>query len=437
MSANTQKPEIGIVGLWHLGCTLSACWANLGHRVRAVDLDAELVKNLSSGQPPVYEPNLSETIQSEMKAGRLSFSTKIEDLRSCKFVFVTYDTPVREDDSPDAAAVEEVIESVGDLLNPGSVIVISSQLQVGSSRRLRERLQKKGKKVEIVYSPENLRLGEAIQCYTKPGHIVIGADQAEAGAAVEALFAPMQAQLLKMDLASAEMTKHGINSFLACSINFANQIANLCEATGADFSKVSSAMKHDPRIGKSAYLAAGIGFSGGTLGRDLQVLESINKDQAKGRSPLFGEIWRYNRSRLRVVRERSEKLLGTLAGKRIALFGMTYKPGTSTLRRSLPLEVAQDLVAAGAKIHAYDPKANFAEVELPTSIQVCKSAYEAAQDVDLVVLMTEWPEFAQLDFAQLKKAMGGVNLFDTKGIFRAKRDEIEKHGIKLHWIGQG
>lgn len=436
MTSALEKPQIGIVGLWHLGCTLAACWSKLGHRVQAVDLDAGLISQLEQGKAPVFEPGLDEILQAESKAKRLAFSTALESLRDCKFVFVTYDTPVREDDSPDASTVEETILGLGEILQSGSIVVISSQLAVGSSRKLRERFAKSGKKIEIVYSPENLRLGEAIACYTRPGHIVLGADDEAAANAVEALFAPMHAACLKMDLASAEMSKHGINSFLACSIHFANQLANLCEETGADFAKVAAAMKHDPRIGKSAYLAAGVGFSGGTLGRDLQVLESVNREKAKGRSPLFGEIWRYNRSRRQVVRERCEKLLGSLQGKRIAMLGMTYKPGTSTLRRSLPLEVAKDLVAAGARVQAFDPKADFRDVSFPSSIVVCKSAYEAAHSADMLVLMTEWPEFRDLDAARLKAELARPIVFDTKGLLRAKREEWGRLGIALHLIGQ-
>ena len=287
-----------------------------------------------------------------------------------------------------------------------------------------------------MYSPENLRLGEALACYRRPGHIVIGADSESAAVGVEKLFAPMAAACLRMSLPSAEMAKHAINSYLAASITLANQWADLCAAIGADFSDVAAAMRQDPRIGPRADLASGIGFSGGTLGRDLQTLDWLNREQAGGRAPLFGEIWRYNKARAQVVALRCEQALGSLPGKVIALLGMTYKPGTSTLRRSLSLEVAEDLAKRGAVLRAFDPKADWTGARVPSGLTACDSPYEAARGADLLAVLTEWPDFLTLDFGRIKSAMARPVLFDTKDMLKARHGELERLGFQVLAIGR-
>ncbi|TKB70445.1 MAG: UDP-glucose/GDP-mannose dehydrogenase family protein [Nitrospira sp.] len=427
---------IGVVGLWHLGCTIAASWAKMGHQVRAVDLDEGVVGKLAQGQPPIYEPGLEKAICDGMASGALLFSGSVKELGDCRFVFLAYDTPVREDDTSDLTIIHEVIGRIGPHLAPKTVVIVSAQLPVGTARDLRARLKSWETSLELVYSPENLRLGEALACYARPGHIVIGADDPHVAAEVESLFAPMQATCLKMNLPSAEMTKHGINSFLAVSITLANHWADLCAIVGADFSDVSAAMKHDPRIGMRAYLTAGIGFSGGTLGRDLRVLDQLNQDSAREAAPLFGEVWRYNQARSQVVRRRCQETIGSLNGRTIALLGITYKPGTSTLRRSLPLEVAEDLAKHGVCLRAYDPKADWSEATLPTGLSVYRSAYEAVTGADMAVLLTEWPEFLELDYSRMKAAMSSPILFDTKGLLKSRVIELEGMGFRILLIGR-
>lgn len=430
------QPLIGVVGLWYLGCTIAACWAKLGFVVRAVDLDEEVVRGLREGRPPIYESGLGEAIRSAVEQGKISFSTSVESLASCQFVFVAYDTPIRDDDTSDLTVIEEMISKMGPHLDPRAIVIVSAQLPVGTSGNLRSHLKQICDTVELVYSPENLRLGEAIACYSRPGHIVIGADSEGAAAAIEELFAPMEAVCLKMGLTSAEMTKHAINSFLAASITLANQWADLCAVVGADFFDVAGAMKHDPRIGKRAYLTPGIGFSGGTLGRDLQVLDQLNRQRAGDISSIFGDIWHYNRTRWGVVRARCEQVLGSVEKKKVALFGMTYKPGTSTLQRSLPLEVAKDLVRQGAAVRVFDPKANWGEAQLPSGLTVCDSPYEAVSGGDLLVLLTEWPDFLTLDYSRIKAAMSKSILFDTKDMLRSQHRDLERLGFQVLTIGR-
>lgn len=429
-------PQIGVVGLWHLGCTIAASWSGLGHAVRAVEFDPAVARDLANGQAPLFEPGLDDSLRASIAAGLLSVSSAPDSLAGCAFVFVAYDTPVRDDDTSDTTVIENALERIAPHLDRGCIVVMSAQLPVGTARRLRERLKAQSADAELVYSPENLRLGEALACYKSPGHIVIGADDPAAGDAVERLFAPMAATCIRMSLPSAEMAKHGINSFLATSITFSNQIADLCSASGADFADVAAAMRRDPRIGQRAYLTAGIGFSGGTLGRDLRVLDEVSEARAGGAAPLFGELWRYNQQRSAVVRRRCEQVLGPIAGRTIALLGMTYKPGTSTLRRSLPLEVARQLGEAGATLRAFDPRADWTTDKLPRGLTTCRDAYEAATGADALVILTEWPEFRELDYQRIRTAMAGRLLFDTKDLLIKERDRLTAAGFQMIGIGR-
>jgi UDPglucose 6-dehydrogenase len=426
-----MTPTLAVVGLWHLGCTIAAAWTRLGYGVRAVDPSAEVVRGLEEGRPPLFEPGLAESIAAGLAARTLVVSTDPAAVRHCRFVFLAHDTPVGEDDSSDLAPIWEAVEACVPHMDPGAILVISAQLPVGSAREIRQHLRQVNPTLEVVYSPENLRLGEALRCYLEPGHVVIGADSVEAGDAVEALFAPMKARAFRMNLPSAELVKHCINSFLAASVTLANQWADVAGAAGADFAEVVPALRADPRIGARAYLTPGIGFSGGTLGRDLRVLDEINRTALHGRAPIFGDIWRYNQRRVEVVGRRAEEILGALRGCRVALLGMTYKPGTSTLRRSLPLGVARDLLARGATVCAHDPKADWTEVTLPPQLQVAKTAYEAAEGTDLLVLLTEWPDYRELDFRRLAGTMRQRYVLDTKGFWKAQGDALRVAGLTL------
>lgn len=429
-----MKTRIGVVGLWHLGCVLSASWSILGHDVVGIDFDQTLVAELAEGRPPLYEPQLSEAIAKGLAAQRLAFSTDPHLLAERDVIFLAYDTPVDEEDRPDTEVLIRAIETCGPHLASSGVVVVSSQLPVGFSDQIRERLNAVAPGVDLVYSPENLRLGEAIDCYLKPGHIVIGGESDAARAKVIDLFRPMNATILEMDLASAELAKHAINAYLATSITFINQLADVSHAVGADILDVIKVMRNDPRIGPQAYLSPGLGFSGGTLGRDLQVLDAVNRDYGLD-ATLFGDIWAYNNHRYHVVTRLLTNELGGLDGRTIVLLGITYKPGTSTFRRSLPLAVAIHLLTAGSEVRVYDPKADFGgEVEVPDGLKRYADPLEAAVDADAVVLLTEWPEFQDIDFSAMKNRMGRPLILDTKNFL--VECGLESRGYRYIGIGR-
>lgn len=428
-----RVPRIAVVGLWHLGCVLCAAWSKLRHEVVGVDFDLERISSLRQGRAPLYEPALDEALASGMAEGRLSYSSSAVDIREADFVFLADDTPVLDDDRCDLTVLEQALARLAPHFKEDVIVIVSSQMPVGTCRRWRTDLRASRPSLELVYSPENLRLGEALSCYLNPSHIVIGVETETAWECTSELFAPMKARLFRMNLNSAEMVKHGINSFLAMSVTFSNQLADLCQETGGDFQQVVQVLRSDPRIGERAYLSTGLGFSGGTLGRDLRVLEEESR-RAGDVSPLFGQLWSYNRQRSTVVARRLTSLLGSLSGKRIGVQGLTYKPGTSTLRRSRPLEVVQDLLSQGAEVQAFDPRADWSEATIPRGLVRAPSALAVGEGADAVVLLTAWPEFRDLDLQALAKKMRGRVLFDAMNLWVGRPAE-DYRGLNYVRIG--
>ena len=359
--------------------------------------------------------HLSEIIQIGLQQGFLHFSNDANSLSECDFVFLAYDTPVNEDDSSDTSILERAVGDLANVMKNDSVLVVSSQSPVGFCRQLRSRLREKNKSLELAYSPENLRLGEAIQCYLSPGRIILGTESPAAERKCRELFAQIQADTLCMNLESAEMVKHGINSFLAMSIVFANHLADICETAGARIDDVVRGMKTDPRIGAKAYLSCGIGFSGGTLGRDLQVLSRKNSER-KGYAKIFSVIHELNSERKSSIIERIARILGGIEGRSVGILGLTYKPGTSTLRRSLPLEIVNLLIDRKANAKVYDPKADYGELGPELRFKVASSIKDAAEGADILILLTEWPNFKAYDWQHLPQLMRQPFLLDTKNV---------------------
>ena len=420
------KPTIGIVGLWHLGCVAAAAWLKLGHQVIACDFDLRLIDSLSQGKAPLYEPDLDASLLSGLEKKQITFSLDPSSLKACEFIFMTYDTPVNEQDLYDLHILEEALEKISPHLSSEAVLIISSQVPVGTCKKWQNKL-----KNPIVYSPENLKLGEAIANYLRPGHIVFGCNKEKALLRVRDLFSSIPATYITMDLNSAEMTKHAINAFLASSITFANQLSDACGLSGAHFKQVTQAMKHDPRIGNKAYIKAGVGFSGGTLGRDLRILSQINTSRGGGTFPFFQEIWQHNRQRPKLLVYKMGRILGQFPQKTISFLGVTYKPGTSTLRRSIPLEMARDFTRKGAKVKIFDPKADWSEIEPIEGIIKVQNPYDLGKDADFLLVLTEWPEFKHLDFQLLGEHMISKRLFDPYGYFSDDYETIQASGFTI------
>ena len=381
----------------------------------------------------MYEPQLAEIIGSGLQEGSLQFSNNAASLRECDFVFLAYDTPVNEDDSSDTTILKQSVADLSSVMKDGSVLVVSSQSPVSFCRELRGRLRETDASLELAYSPENLRLGEAIRCYLNPGRIILGTESPAAERKCRELFSQIQAEVLCMNLESAEMVKHGINSFLAMSIVFANHLADICESAGARIDDVVRGMKTDPRIGAKAYLSCGIGFSGGTLGRDLRVLSRKNSER-EGHAKIFSVIHELNGERKNSIIERIAGILGAIEGRSIGILGLTYKPETSTLRRSLPLEIANLLMDRAAKVKVYDPKADYGEPGPEYRFKVASSIKEAADGADILILLTEWREFKEYDWQHIPKLMRQPFLLDTKNFLM--EDQMVANGFKYFSVGR-
>jgi UDPglucose 6-dehydrogenase len=314
-----------------------------------------------------------------------------------------------------------------------AILIVSSQSPVGLCRSLRSLLKSSNPTIDLAYSPENLRLGDAIRHYLNPGRIILGTTNTKTQRKCRALFSHIPAEILSMNLESAEMVKHGINSFLAVSIVLANHLADICENTGANIDDVVAGMKSDTRIGMKAYLSPGIGFSGGTLGRDLQVLRQRNIE-AMGDAVLFGMIHELNALRKHTIIKKLEHILGSFNGKSIGVLGLTYKPGTSTLRRSLPMEITQILVAKGAKVTVHDPKADYNEIGGASLFSTTENIEEAARQADALVLLTEWRNFKEFDWKNVPEMMSRPVFFDTKNFL--DKSVMKKLGFEYYSIGR-
>lgn len=427
---------ICVAGLGHLGSVAAACWAEFGHRVIGLHDDLDVVEGLRAGQPPIFEPGLEPLLRTHAGNGRLTFTTDgREAARSADVVIVALDTPVADDDQPELDKVESVVRSVGLHLRETALLIVSSQVPVGTCARWRDELRRLNghDRIDVAYVPENLSLGQAIRTYCQPDRVVVGSDREATARRAARLFAPTNAPILSMSLRSAEMAKHALNGFLATSVSFANEIAGLCEASGADVLSVVEALRTDRRIGPDAFLSPGLGFAGGTLARDVQALRTIGRDGSV-ETPLLTSVLDVNRRRPGLVLRRLRDACGSIDGLLVGVLGLTYKAGTSTLRRSVALEVIRALSEAGAKVRAYDPRADLSELKEPVTFDVVPDAYEAAAGAGALLVLTEWPEFRELDFDRIGSAMTRPVILDGKNLLADLR--LGERGLQYMGVGR-
>jgi len=435
LSGHTAK--ICAIGIWHLGSVVSACLADMGYSVVGVDKDRERVERLNNGIPPLYEPGLDLLFKRNIELKRLNFTTDLASaVKGTRYILITFDTPVDAKDEVDTSEILTTCRALAQHLENNSIVVVSSQVPVGTCDQMRSIIKEHNNLIEfdIAYSPENLRLGQAIECFKNPGRIVIGADRESTLDMVEQLFSVIPAPKLRMGLRSAEMTKHALNSFLATSISFINEIANLCDEVGADAMEVSEGLRTDHRIGKGAPLHPGLGFSGGHLARDLKILKGLGSKLGY-ETHLIDGVLKVNDEQNRSVARKLERILGSLRGLSVGVLGLTYKPGTSTLHRSAALEIIRDLVGKGADVKAHDPKAALEEIQLHREFKFCRDPYEVAEGSDAVVMVTEWPEYRQLDFELMRTKMKRPILFDAKNMLDDRL--LTMKGFKYFGIGRG
>lgn len=385
--------KITVLGLWHLGSVTAACTSR-HFQVTGLDFDAAVIEGLRASKAPLFEPGLAELISINAAAGRLDWtSDPVCAGRDADVLWVTYDTPVNDADESDAAYVLEGIRKTLPHLREGTLVLISAQLAVGTCAEL----EREFPNLHFACSPENLRLGRALDAFEKAERVVVGVRSDAKKPLLEALFSPFTSRVIFMRTESAEMVKHALNSFLAVSITFINEIARVCEHVGADVSEVTAGLKSEPRIGPRAYLGAGGPFAGGTLARDVVTLSRLGEQ--------FGETLRVipaikqsNDQHRGWALRRLQSRFDELRGRTFAVLGLTYTPNTDTLRRSAAVELCQQLLAAGAAVRASDPAVKTLPAEL-AAVQLVELP-EALEGADAVIVCTEWPQFRQAPWAE-------------------------------------
>jgi UDPglucose 6-dehydrogenase len=389
--------KICVQGLWHLGSVTAACLASVGHDVVGLDSDANVINNLAEGKAPLFEPGLDELIKTGIANGKLGFSVShLQALEDADVLWVAFDTPVDDEDQADVAFVQHQVQIALSYLPKSAVVLVSSQMPVGSIQKLEEFTRKSLSEKDLTFAclPENLRLGSALEVFLNPDRVVVGVRDENTRKKLEKLLLPISDKLVWISVESAEMTKHAINAFLAVSITFANEIAAICELVGADAKEVERGLKTEARIGPKAYLSPGGAFAGGTLARDIAFLGNKSKlhDIA---TPLLSAVRPSNDQHKQWVRRKLQQEFDTLSGLSVAIWGLTYKPGTDTLRRSLAVELCDWLLIKGALVRVYDPAVKQLPRHWVDKVVHCTTALDALKDAQILVVGTDWPEFKQ------------------------------------------
>src|SRR3954452_3181912 len=401
---STAREPIGVIGTGYVGLVTAAGFAELGNEVWCIDIDAAKIKRLEDGEIPIYEPGLADLVAKH--PGRLPFSTDIADaVEDAGLLFVAVGTPPTYSGDADLSAVHAVVNAMPP--SDTHALVMKSTVPVGTGTSIKRIFGEQGKEgFRYVSCPEFLKEGSAVRDFLEPDRVVVGDDGDWAGDAVVELYAPLGAPLVRTDIASAEMIKLAANAFLATKISFINEIANVSEVTGANVIEVAKGIGLDDRIGPK-FLQAGVGFGGSCFPKDVTALKQLAGNSGY-HFQLLNAVIEVNELQKRRVVAKLQKHLGSLVGRRITLLGLAFKPNTDDMREASSLVLSARLQAAGARVRAYDPVAEGEARKLIRGVQFAQSADEAIDGADAVVLVTEWPEFAELDVADVAGHPGGT-----------------------------
>ena len=430
--------KIGVIGTGYVGLVAAACFAENGNSVTGVDIDEEKINALLAGRIPIYEPGLTEIVVQNVSEGRLRFSTDIASaVRDSDVLFIAVGTPQDEDGSADLRFVLKVAEQIADAMNGPKVVVNKSTVPVGTAAKVKATIEARTKHpVSVVSNPEFLKEGAAVDDFLKPDRVVIGTTDPAAEAVMKELYEPFVRTgkpILIMDNVSAELTKYASNAMLALRISFMNEVANLCDATGADVEMVRRGMATDSRIGP-AFLFPGLGYGGSCFPKDVKAIEHTSREYGTGME-IVAAVERVNTRQKTIMLPRMEKALGGLSGKRIAVWGVAFKPRTDDIREAPALFVIEELIGKGAAVSVYDPKAmDHARAALPASVQWTKHSYDALEGADALLLATEWNEFREPDFAKMKTMMRRPLIFDGRNIYNPKT--VKSFGFEYVGVGR-
>lgn len=430
--------DISIIGSGYVGLVTGACFADVGHHVICVDNDSEKVKQLKAGEIPIYEPGLQEIVHRNVSAQRLHFTGNIQEaVERSQIIFIAVPTPPLPDGDVDLSFVEKVAREIAGVLTDYRVIVDKSTVPVKTGEKVAEsikRYNRHGAKFDVVSNPEFLREGCAVADLMHPDRIVIGAQSEHAIDLMKKVYEPFMAPILVTDVSSAELIKHCANSFLALKISYINAVSAICEASGADVEKVADGIGMDHRIGRD-FLNAGIGYGGSCFPKDIAAFIAIS-DQLGRPFTLLKEVQRINDGQkarfLKTIRE----TLWVLREKRIAVWGLTFKPDTDDLRSSVAIEVVEQLLREGAHVVAYDPKGmqKARAIKAIADAEFAASALEAVTDAEALIIATDWNEFANVDLAELKDKMRTPIVFDGRNLLDP--ETMRQFGFNYYSIGR-
>jgi UDPglucose 6-dehydrogenase len=430
--------DISIIGSGYVGLVTGACFADVGHNVIGVDNDPRKVEALQSGRIPIYEPGLEEVVHRNVSAKRLRFTGSIkEGVDNSQIVFIAVPTPQQPDGSVDLSFIEQVAREIAGVLTTYRVIVDKSTVPVKTGEKVRDtikRYNQHGAEFDVVSNPEFLREGCAVADLMNPDRIVIGAQSEHAIDLMKKVYEPFMAPMLVTDINSAELIKHAANSFLALKISYINAVSAICEASGADIEKVADGIGTDKRIGRS-FLNAGIGYGGSCFPKDIAAFITIC-EQLGVPFTLLKEVQRINADQkdrfLKTIRD----TLWVLRDKKIAVWGLAFKPNTDDIRSSVAIDLVADMLKEKAHISVYDPKAmeKAREVEAITGAKFANSAVEAAESAEALIIATEWSEFANVDLEVVKGKMTTPIVFDGRNLFDP--ETMAKLGFHYHSIGR-
>jgi UDPglucose 6-dehydrogenase len=422
-----QKETVGVIGVGWVGLVTAACFAELGHPVIARDIVEEKVDSLSRGEVSIHEPGLEDLLR--RNAERLTFTTDMDELlQGARLLFVCVDTPPTYSGDADLSRVRTVVQELS--ADGDHVLIMKSTVPAGTGESIRRDMPN----LSYVSCPEFLKEGTAVKDFMNPDRVVVGADPGDEAAAdaVEALYRPLGGEILRTDVASAEMIKLASNAFLATKISFINEIANVCEEVGADVGQVARGMGLDERIG-TAFLRAGIGYGGSCFPKDVSALKMLAGNTGY-HFQLLTAVIEVNELQKRRVVGKLEKHLGSLIGKRVALLGLAFKPDTDDMREASSLVLAARLQGEGAEVVAYDPVAATRAAEMLGSVEMAPSAMEALEGADAAVLVTEWREFAELDWGAAAERMARPLVVDGRNYLDPEK--LVGAGFEYEGIGR-
>jgi UDPglucose 6-dehydrogenase len=431
--------EIAIIGSGYVGLVTGTCFAEVGHDVICVDNDERKVRALQSGIIPIYEPGLEDLVHRNVAARRLRFTTSIADgVDNSQVIFIAVPTPPQSDGSVDLTYIERVAREIAAVLKSYRVIVDKSTVPVKTGEKVADTIRRYNKadaEFDVVSNPEFLREGCAVDDLMHPDRIVIGANSDRALGLMGKIYEPFMAPVMVTDINSAELIKHAANSFLALKISYINAVSAICEASGADVQKVADGIGADKRIGRS-FLSAGLGYGGSCFPKDIAAFIAIS-DQLGTPFNLLKEVQRINQSQRERFLKKLRDTLWVLKEKRLAVWGLTFKPDTDDVRSSVAIELVNDLTREGAHVAAYDPKGTekVREFKLCPDAVLASSALEAVRDAEALIIATEWKEFENVDFSEVRRLMHTPLIFDGRNLLDP--NTMRNLGFQYHGIGRG